>query len=66
LSTVLLAIKVINNYCCCLFAAKKVGTALTLIEISHDSCGTFDFFKAEEHAEIGRYATQEKFDSLQD
>jgi NTE family protein len=36
------------------------------VEISKKSCGTFDFYKAEELVEIGRYATQEKFDSLQD
>ena len=36
------------------------------IEISQKSCGTFDFYRAEELVEIGRYATQEKFDSLQD
>jgi len=35
------------------------------IEISKNSCGTFDFYKAEELVEIGRYATREKFDSLQ-
>lgn len=37
-----------------------------LIETSKKSCGTFDFFKAEELVETGRYATQEKLDSLQD
>ncbi len=31
------------------------------VEISKKSCGTFDFYKAEELVEIGRYATQEKF-----
>ncbi len=36
-----------------------------LVEISKKSCGTFDFFKAEELVEIGRYATKKKFDSLQ-
>ena len=36
------------------------------VEISKKSCGTFDFYKAEELVEIGRYATQKKFDSLQD
>lgn len=35
------------------------------VEISKNSCGTFDFYKAEELVEIGRYATQEKFVSLQ-
>jgi NTE family protein len=35
-----------------------------LIEISKKSCGTFDFYKAEEQVEAGRYATQEKFNSL--
>jgi len=28
-----------------------------LIEVSHDACGTFDFFKAEEMLEMGRAAT---------
>ena len=28
-----------------------------LIPVSHDSCGTFDFYKAEELVEIGRHAT---------
>jgi NTE family protein len=36
-----------------------------LIETSKKTCGTFDFFKAEELVEIGRYATRKKFDSLQ-
>jgi len=36
-----------------------------LVEISKKSCGTFDFYKAEELVEIGRYATWEKFASLQ-
>jgi len=36
-----------------------------LVEISKKSCGTFDFFKAEELVEIGRYATKKIFDSLQ-
>ena len=35
------------------------------VEISKKSCGTFDFYKAEELVEIGRFATQEKFESLQ-
>ena len=35
-----------------------------LIETSKKPCGTFDFFKAEELVETGRYATKEKFDSL--
>lgn len=35
------------------------------VEISKKSCGTFDFFKAEELVEMGRFATREKFDSLQ-
>ena len=34
-----------------------------LVEISKKSCGTYDFYKAEELVEIGRYATQKKFDS---
>jgi NTE family protein len=37
-----------------------------LVEISKKSCGIYDFFKAEELVETGRYATKEKFDSLQD
>ena len=36
------------------------------IEISKKSCGTFDFYKAEEMVETGRYATKEKFNSLQE
>lgn len=35
-----------------------------LVEISKKSCGTFDFYKAEELVEIGRYAAREKLDSL--
>lgn len=35
-----------------------------LIEISKKTCGTFDFYKAEELVEIGRYAAREKLDSL--
>jgi NTE family protein len=35
-----------------------------LIETSKKTCGTFDFFKAEELVETGRYATQKKLDSL--
>jgi NTE family protein len=34
------------------------------VEISKKSCGTFDFYKAEELIETGRYATREKFESL--
>ncbi len=34
------------------------------IEISKKSSGTFDFHRAEELVEIGRYATLKKFDSL--
>lgn len=37
-----------------------------LIEIAKKSCGTFDFYKAEELVEIGRSATREKLDSLQE
>ncbi len=36
------------------------------VEISKKSCGTFDFYRAEEMVETGRYATQKKFDSLYD
>jgi NTE family protein len=36
-----------------------------LVEISKKSCGTFDFYKAEELVETGRYATREKLDSIQ-
>lgn len=36
------------------------------VEISKKSCGTFDFYKAEELVETGRFATQEKLDSLQE
>lgn len=35
-----------------------------LVEISKKSCGTYDFYKAEELVEIGRYAAREKLDSL--
>jgi len=35
-----------------------------LVEISKKSCGTYDFYKAEELVEMGRYATREKLDSL--
>ena len=34
-----------------------------LIQISHESCGTFDFYKAEEMVEVGRYAAMK---SIQD
>jgi len=33
-----------------------------LIEVSHDACGTFDFFKAEEMLEMGRVATVRAFE----
>jgi NTE family protein len=35
-----------------------------LVEISKKSCGTFDFFKAEELVEIGRYSARERLNSL--
>jgi NTE family protein len=35
-----------------------------MIEISHDACGTFDFFKAEELLEMGREATRRAFNNL--
>ncbi len=35
-----------------------------LIEVSRDSCNTFDFYKAEELVEMGRYAAREKLDAL--
>jgi NTE family protein len=35
-----------------------------LIEISRHSAGTYDFFKAEELIEIGKYSTKTKFDSI--
>jgi NTE family protein len=35
------------------------------VEIAKKTCGTFDFFKAEELVEIGRNATREKFNSQQ-
>ncbi|MFH0841720.1 MAG: patatin-like phospholipase family protein [Bacteroidota bacterium] len=35
-----------------------------LIEVSKKSCGTFDFFRAEELTEIGRDAAKKKLDSL--
>lgn len=37
-----------------------------LVEISKKSCGTYDFYKAEELVEMGRSAAREKLDSLQD
>jgi NTE family protein len=43
----------------------KVTPPDIFVEISKKSCGTFDFYKAEELVEIGRYATRDKFDSLQ-
>jgi NTE family protein len=36
-----------------------------LVKISKKSCGIYDFFKAEELVETGRYATREKLDSIQ-
>jgi NTE family protein len=35
-----------------------------LIEISHDACGTFDFYKASEMIEMGREATISALDTL--
>jgi NTE family protein len=35
-----------------------------LIEVSRESCGTFDFFMAENLVEIGRYAAKDKLDSI--
>ena len=35
-----------------------------MIEISRNSAGTFDFFKADELVEIGRWAAKKKLDSL--
>ncbi|HVN59118.1 MAG TPA: patatin-like phospholipase family protein [Bacteroidales bacterium] len=35
-----------------------------LVEISRESCGIFDFFKAEEIVEIGRDAVKKKLDSV--
>jgi NTE family protein len=35
-----------------------------LVEISKKSCGTYDFYKAEELVEMGRCAAREKLDSL--
>jgi NTE family protein len=37
-----------------------------LIEISRESCGIFDFFKAEEMVEIGRFATNNKLNLLEE
>ena len=37
-----------------------------LIEISRRSAGTFDFFRAEELVELGRYAAKMKLDSIQE
>jgi NTE family protein len=36
------------------------------VEVSKKTCGTFDFYKAEELVEIGRYATKIKLDSPHD
>jgi NTE family protein len=36
------------------------------VEISKKSCGTFDFYKAEEMVEIGRYAARQRLESLND
>lgn len=33
-----------------------------LIEVSRDSCGTYDFFKAKELVDMGRYATKRSLD----
>jgi NTE family protein len=33
-----------------------------LIEVSRDSCGIFDFYKAEEMVEIGRISAQKMFE----
>jgi len=37
-----------------------------LIEISRKSCGTFDFFKAEELVEIGRFAANNRLNLLKE
>lgn len=60
----------INNTISCmtnqLAVTKIINTPPDVfVEISRKSCATFDFYKAEELVEIGRFATQEKFDSLQ-
>jgi len=34
-----------------------------LIEVSRDSCGTYDFFKAKELIEMGRYATKKSIEN---
>jgi NTE family protein len=36
-----------------------------LIEVSHDTCGTFDFYRAGELVEMGREATRECIDSYE-
>lgn len=36
-----------------------------LVEVSHDACGTFDFYKAEEMLEMGRQAAKENLDLLE-
>jgi NTE family protein len=33
-----------------------------LIQVSHDTCGIFDFYKAEELVEIGRLSAKERID----
>ena len=35
-----------------------------LIEISRHSAGTYDYFKAEELIEIGKYSAKTKLDSI--
>lgn len=42
----------------------KQFTPDLLIEVSRDSCGTFDFFKAGELVEMGRYATEMALNNL--
>jgi NTE family protein len=35
------------------------------MEISHDACGTFDFYRAEEMVEMGRVAARESMDRFE-
>lgn len=37
-----------------------------LIQVSHESCGTFDFYKAEEMVEIGRYAAMKSIQGYEE
>ena len=42
----------------------KINPPNMLIEISRESCGTFDFYKATEPIELGKEATQDGMGKL--